>query len=89
MDSLVTFCFDFGNTRLKLGIFRGEQLERVIVLENDEVATVNQLIDDYHPQRSILSSVVDHNLLLEDLLREKTHFHKLNQKHNKLLSTFD
>ncbi len=78
MDSFVTFCFDFGNTRLKLGIFRGKELERVIVLENDEVATVKQLIDDYHPQRSILSSVVDHNLLLEDLLREKTHFHKLN-----------
>ncbi|HEX3934025.1 MAG TPA: type III pantothenate kinase, partial [Puia sp.] len=39
--------------------------------------TIRTLIDQYHPDRSILSSVIDHNPAMEDLLRQTTSFHKL------------
>ena len=73
----VTLCFDFGNTRLKCAVFFGRNLEKVIVLENDSIETIGQCIDTYHPKKTILSSVVDHNPAIEELLKEKTIFHKL------------
>ncbi len=33
-----TICFDFGNTRLKAAIFKGNQLEKLELLENDALA---------------------------------------------------
>lgn len=74
---MVTLCFDFGNTRLKGAVFQGEVLQQIIVLENDDIASIQQLIDQYQPQKSILSSVIDHNELIEPLLASATKFHKL------------
>src|ERR1700712_1138888 len=50
------------------------------VLEDDGEATIRGLLDQYHPDRSILSSVINHNPLLEEWLREATHFHKLDHQ---------
>jgi type III pantothenate kinase len=73
-----TLCLDFGNTRLKGAIFRGDKIETVISLANDSVEQIEQIVSNYHPDRSILSSVIDHNRDIESVLLSKTRFHLLN-----------
>lgn len=76
----ITFCFDFGNTRLKCAVFSGSELEKVIVLENDNIETIQQYIETYKPEKSILSSVINHNPAIEILLQQTTRFHKLDHQ---------
>lgn len=73
----VTFCLDFGNTRLKCAIFDDRHLLDVVLLEQDVVSHVQKLIHQYGPQKSILSSVVNHTIKIEELLQSSTIFHKL------------
>jgi type III pantothenate kinase len=73
----VTLCFDFGNTRLKCGVFDGSELREVVSLENDSDETIRALIEQYKPSKSILSSVTDHNPSVEILLADAGKFHKL------------
>lgn len=72
-----TLCFDFGNTRLKVAFFRDSKLADVIVLKNDDIETIESLVKQFEPQKAILSSVIDHNHGIENLLSSKTKFHKL------------
>ena len=72
-----TICFDFGNTRLKAAVFENDRFSVEVVLPNDEPATIQKLLAEHVPQRSILSSVIEHNVDIEDLLASKTTFHKL------------
>jgi type III pantothenate kinase len=72
-----TLCFDFGNTLLKCGVFVIDQLTEVVVLENDQPELLSQLLDKYNPERTILSSVIDHNPEVEKLLAQKSSFLKL------------
>src|SRR4051794_36326642 len=72
-----TLCFDFGNTRLKCAVFEDEKLEDIIVLESDKSTIIQQLLDRYKPQATILSSVINHNNEIENLLSDASKFHKL------------
>ncbi len=72
-----TICFDFGNTRLKYALFEDSELVHEGVLENDEPGSVQAVIDQYVPEKSILSSVINHNPALEAVLAAETKFHKL------------
>ena len=81
--SQVTLCFDFGNTRLKCAVFDDRSLREVIVLENDNVETIEQLIKAYRPAKTLLSSVIDHNQETEKTLKATTRFHKLDH-HSKI-----
>ncbi len=72
-----TICFDFGNTRLKAAIFENENFSSEMILPNDETATIEKLLIDHAPQKAILSSVIEHNIEIENLLAAKTKFHKL------------
>lgn len=72
-----TLCFDFGNTRLKCAVFEDNNLKDVFVLQNDEDVTILQLIEQYKPSHSILSSVIHHNAAIETILSSSTKFHKL------------
>ena len=72
-----TLCFDFGNTRKKCAVFDNTTLKEVITIENDSSETIQSLLDQHHPSKSILSSVIDHNLEIEQVLASKTKFHKL------------
>jgi len=72
-----TVCFDFGNTRFKAAIFLEGEFAEELFLEGDALEDIKALLKKYHPQRSILSSVVDHNPAIEELLAQKTIFHKL------------
>ena len=73
-----TLCFDFGNTRRKVAIFHNAEMDKGIVLKDDSAETIQSLINEYHPDNSILSSVIDHNPAMEQLLADHTRFHKLN-----------
>lgn len=73
----ITFCFDFGNTRKKLAVFYDDQMKEIIVLQDDSNETIQSVIDKFAPKKSILSSVINHNPGIEDLLAAKTKFHKL------------
>ena len=74
---MTTLCFDFGNTRLKCGVFFNKDFAEEVLLKDDSVQELNNILEKYQPARSILSSVIDHNPAFEDLLRAKTSFHKL------------
>jgi type III pantothenate kinase len=78
-----TLCLDFGNTRLKCAVFNGADLKEVIVLENDDVSAIQAIIQQHNATKSILSSVINHNVDIEDVLAKNTKFHKLN--HNSKL----
>jgi type III pantothenate kinase len=73
----VTLCFDFGNTRKKVAVFQEKKIIETITLADDTIETIQSLISKYQPAKSILSSVVDHNTVIEELLSSKTKFHKL------------
>jgi type III pantothenate kinase len=74
---MTTICFDFGNTRLKAAIFDNDSMGETIYLENDSVQTIEKIIEQYHPQKTILSSVINHNEAIENVLATKSQFHKL------------
>ena len=72
-----TLCFDFGNTRLKIALFQNAKFAEVIVIENDEIATIGSVLEKFDAKKTILSSVINHNPEVETLLAQKTKFHKL------------
>jgi type III pantothenate kinase len=77
---VTTLCFDFGNTRLKCAVFNNRELKNLIVLENHNNETIEQLVQQYQPQKTILSSVINHNKSIEEILSAKTAFHLLNHQ---------
>ncbi len=76
----VTLCFDFGNTRLKCGVFRNGQLAEIVSLEDATNETTEALLAKYHPEKTILSSVIEHNPGMENILATASSFHKLSSQ---------
>ena len=72
-----TICFDFGNTRLKAAIFNKKTLTELRIVENDNPVTIQAIIDEFKPEKTILSSVVHHNKTIEELLAKQSKFHLL------------
>jgi type III pantothenate kinase len=73
---MITLCLDFGNTRSKAAVFSNDQIKEVFVLVN-LTEDLEHIVQQYKPQRSILSSVIDHDVRVETLLRQHTDFHRL------------
>ncbi len=74
---MTTLCFDFGNTRLKAAVFLKGELHEEITLTDGNINTIQHLIDTYTPTKTILSSVIHHNIDIENLLAKQSSFHKL------------
>jgi len=74
---VTTLCLDFGNTRRKCAVFVNKDVADIVVLTNDTEDLI-KLIEKYQPTHSILSSVINHNVAIEALLKAHTHFHQLN-----------
>jgi type III pantothenate kinase len=72
-----TLCLDFGNTRLKWALFSGEVITQSGLLRDDGMIDLRDCVELYRPAKSILSSVIDHPLAMEEFLKEHTRFHKL------------
>jgi type III pantothenate kinase len=75
-----TLCLDFGNTRLKAAIFYGDEIGETIYFQNDILPQLQQVIQQHHPAKSILSSVVNHPSEMETILAAATQFHKLSNQ---------
>ncbi len=72
-----TLCLDFGNTRLKAALFENDIFIEESLLPDDSNSTIEKLLALHQPQKTILSSVINHNPGVEDLLSRHTRFHKL------------
>jgi type III pantothenate kinase len=72
-----TLCFDFGNTRLKAGVFEGDVFTEEITLPNDEFFTIERLLAIHKPTKIILASVIHHNPAIEKAMADAARFHKL------------
>jgi type III pantothenate kinase len=74
---ITTLCIDFGNTRQKAALFIGNRQQQTFMLESNLHDSVKNILKDYRPDRSILSSVISHPDEIESLLKENTSFHLL------------
>ncbi|CAN5863910.1 type III pantothenate kinase [soil metagenome] len=74
---MTTLCLDFGNTRLKAAVFKKQEFVKEIFLTDGSIESIGQLLEEWLPERSILSSVINHDEAIEVLLASKTDFHKL------------
>ena len=83
----VTLCLDFGNTRKKAAVFHDAEIKEGITLPDDAVETIQSLIRKFQPAKSILSSVIEHNPAIEELLALNTKFHKLSHLTKVLFTT--
>lgn len=72
-----TICFDFGNTRVKCGVFIDGSLIEIIQIPNEDVNSIKEITDRYKPECSILSSVINHDEEIETFLAKETRFIKL------------
>jgi type III pantothenate kinase len=74
---MTTLCFDYGNTRRKYAVFRGDALQEIDVLQDGEPEEIRQVLERWQPERTILSSVVNHDPVIEKLLSDGSRFHML------------
>jgi type III pantothenate kinase len=74
---MTTLCFDFGNSRLKAAVFNNGQLTETVVLPNDGQAAIEDLLQRYGPQKTILSSVIAHDPAVDEVLAANSRFHRL------------
>jgi type III pantothenate kinase len=74
---MTTLCLDFGNTRLKAAIFEEDMFKEELVLPDDSTGSIESILEKYKPGKSILSSVINHNVAIESTLASATAFHKL------------
>lgn len=77
---MITVCFDFGNTRLKYAVFKDRCFEYEAVLPDSETATIESLVKEIQPAKTILSSVIEHDKKIEEVLSSYTRFHLLSDK---------
>jgi type III pantothenate kinase len=73
----ITLCFDFGNTRLKYAVFENATLRSVEPMPDDGDHTLRMILEKHRPDRTILSSVIDHHPGVDKILSAETHFHRL------------
>ncbi len=78
-----TLCLDFGNTRLKWAVFLNGEIRHTGVFTDEVAEQLKACIEVYQPDKSILSSVVDHPPVVEEILKARTRFHKLDH-HSKV-----
>ncbi|TXT33338.1 MAG: type III pantothenate kinase [Chitinophagaceae bacterium] len=82
-----TLCLDFGNTRFKAALFDDRVFMQEIILPDASTDTIQLLINEHKPSKSILSSVILHPPEIEELLSKTTRFHKLGHTSKLSLTT--
>ncbi len=67
----VSLCLDFGNSTLKAALFFGNRMaDKFTFAENEALETLHRIITIHKPEKSILSSVVNHNKEIETVLNK-------------------
>ena len=69
-----TLCLDFGNTLKKYACFTDGKIDRYGILEEPIEKSLSEVLSICKPQNAILSSVIDHNKEIENLLKSSTDF---------------
>lgn len=82
-----TICFDFGNTRLKAGIFIDSVFQKELVLPGAAPEHIAPLLSELKPDKTILSSVINHPPETTALLQQSSRFHLLNHASQLPLTT--
>lgn len=82
-----TICFDFGNTRLKAGIFTNRVFREEVVLSGPNPEHILPVLERENPDKIILSSVIKHPPETIRLLEGYTRFHLLNHASQLPLTT--
>lgn len=73
-----TLCLDFGNTRQKAALFQQNQMVEVHYFDEDLEGGIALLLERWQPDCSILSSVINHDVAIETLLKQYCKLHVLN-----------
>jgi type III pantothenate kinase len=73
----ITLCFDFGNTRQKFAFFEGSEFREVFLLEGTDAEAIKSVVEEFRPGKTILSSVINHDLAVEEVLLSHSKFHRL------------
>lgn len=83
----ISLCLDFGNTRQKVGVFKGRDFLKEINLPDTSLNSIEALLNEWSPEKIILSSVINHDLAIETFMAGKTRFHRLNHTSQLPLTT--
>lgn len=75
--AVTTLCFDFGNTRQKYAVFKDDVLDTVIHLDGTDANVISRVVETHQPDKSILSSVINHEPAVEEILAARSKFHRL------------
>lgn len=84
MSTITTLCLDFGNTRQKAALFLGREQVDVFYFTDNLVSSLEEVLEKWRPDRTILSSVINHPPSVEEMLVSKTAFHLLEAGKSKL-----
>ncbi|MDI9337532.1 MAG: type III pantothenate kinase [Alphaproteobacteria bacterium] len=71
------FCIDFGNTNLKIAVFKDSDIIEIYIIE-PALEQIIDLFNKYQPQSAILSYVVEQPVWLIDFLKAHLNLHILN-----------
>lgn len=77
MKTEITLCLDFGNSRKKLAVFHNKKIKAERILATADKQEIEIALNEFKPQKSILSSVINHDIAIEEQLKQSTVFHKL------------
>ncbi len=83
----ISLCLDFGNTRQKVGVFKGRDFLKEINLPDTSLNCIEALLNEWSPEKIILSSVINHDPAIETYLAAKSKFHRLNHTSQLPLTT--
>lgn len=69
---ITTLCLDFGNTRLKYAVFQNEDITASGTFPDESENSIKKVLEEFKPERTLLSSVISHSPRTVELLREYT-----------------
>jgi len=71
----VNLIVEQGNTNLKVAVFDNEHIVSFLIKDNNDTSWINDIFEQYHPQKGIMSSVIDKNdSLISSLKNQLPHF---------------
>jgi len=77
MSMSIRICFDFGNTRTKAAVFNNKELILIHVFTELSIESITEFVQEWAPEKTILSSVIHHDKEIEAVLAAHSKFHLL------------
>jgi type III pantothenate kinase len=75
----VSLCLDFGNTNWKGALFQGDRMAEKFMLQQSNIhEEITRILNLYSPTKVILSSVVNHEKSIENLIAKQATLYVLN-----------